>query len=70
MKFDDGTQCHWSYRIGRYESPWNYETKEAAQASAGGVGEVFLKHGTACTCAPDPWWRKAWNLLVYGPQRG
>lgn len=49
MNFSDGTHCHWTYRVGNYESFLNWPTREEALEALGDhAGEVFQRHGRAC----------------------
>lgn len=52
FKFDDGSHCHWSYKVGRYESFLNWPTEaEAREALGNRAGKVIARHGNRCACA-------------------
>lgn len=54
LRFDEGGHCHWSYRIGNYNSFLTWTTREEAQKALGeSAGEVVIRHRNPCTCVPD-----------------
>lgn len=60
MKFDDGSHCHWTYRIGAYSTPFHWPTEADARHAAGVLEdnarmaqtpEVFQVHSpNHCAC--------------------
>ncbi len=52
--------CHWTYTQGGYRSPWFWPTRVDAEhasqslpAKGGPEPEVFVVHGTECTCPKE-----------------
>lgn len=58
LKFSDDSHCHWSYRLGRYESFLNWLTEADLREYLVGrpdefTVEPFIRHSRTCTCDKD-----------------